>query len=412
MRTIERSRFGDRHLNRESMSPVFARSASASFRHTEYALYLCIFYSYVGPALGISVPYLATILIMGLTAFCIVRRRSSLWMIHRSVFRPLLCIISWLAIQYFIHSSSLSDLIPFFVWAAIIVLIQSAFVRPGFLHRFSFVMFLVGISLVPFLDLRPGEGAERAGLSIASVLANPNALAVWFGFCAIYFLIRSLQTSGLHDRLISGGLALVSMLIVGLTVSRSVLVGVAVSLVLCFRDQLKRGFVPVLIAVVLLCGAFAYGLFDNTIGHYVSRGTEEEGRTGVIPYAFQRFLDFPLAGVGVSNIGTVVPGRESGTAPHNALLFFALSSGVVPIFLFLAYWSSAFRGALRSTSSHPYAGYLMPLLIYCTVALLFNDTVYMFPWFVAVFSACLSRPQIASPGWAPARHFQNASYSR
>src|SRR4051812_33422539 len=102
MRMIERARFGERNLYSAGVSPVAARSASASFRHTEYALYLSIFYSYVGPALGISVPYLATIVVMALTAFCILRRRSSLWMIHRSVFRPLLCIISWLAIQYFI----------------------------------------------------------------------------------------------------------------------------------------------------------------------------------------------------------------------------------------------------------------------------------------------------------------------
>src|SRR4029079_3947964 len=148
-------------------------------------------------------------------------------------------------------------------------------------------------------------------------------------------------------------------------------------------------------------GGFAYGLFDNTIGHYISRGTEEEGRTGVIPYAFQRFLDSPLAGVGVSNIGTVVPGRESGTAPHNALLFFALSSGVAPLFLFLAYWLQAFKGVLRSRINHPYSGYLMPLLMYCTIALMFNDTVYMFPWFIAVLSACMITAKTTGRSWSP-----------
>jgi len=303
-----------------------------------------------------------------------------------------MCILSFLAIQYFIFSASFSDLIPFFVWAALIILIQSAFIRPGFLHRFSFVMFIVGITLMPFMNLHQGEGSERVGLSISSVLANPNALAVWFGFCGIYFLIRALQTSRLQDKLISGGLSLVSLIIVGLTVSRSVLVGVALSTVLCFRYQLKRGFIPILIAVALACGAFAFGFFDNTIGNYVNRGTEEEGRTGVIPYAFQRFLDHPLAGVGVGNIGTVVPGHENGTAPHNAFLFFALSSGILPIFLFLAYLAAGFKGALRSTFNHPYSGYLMPLFAYCAIALLFNDTVYMFPWFNAVLSACLIKP--------------------
>jgi O-antigen ligase len=410
---IERASAEDRTPNLNAAPSLSWRRPSAPFLHIEYGYYLAIFYSYNGPALGITVPYLATLLILGLALFCALRRRSSLWSIHRSIFRPIACILSFLGIQYYLHGEGISDLISFIVWAASIVIIQSSFFRSGFLHRLAYVMFLIGVTLVPFMNFRPGEGAMRAGLATASVLSNPNSLGVWFGFCGVYFLVRALKARRIFDRLTSVAFTIVSLLTVGLTVSRSALIGVAIAGVICFRDQLKRGFLPLLIAMVLACGGFAYGLFDNAIGHYVNRGTGEEGRTGVLPYAFQRFVESPLAGVGITYIGTVIPGHEGATDPHNALLFLGLSSGIVPLILFLAYCMAAFKGAQRAPLSHPYHGYLMPLLVYCLVGLLFNDTIYMFPWFVAALAACLTRmrpvnEQVSTwqaqktPEWIPA----------
>jgi O-antigen ligase len=202
-------------------------------------------------------------------------------------------------------------------------------------------------------------------------------------------MIRALETRRLFDRLLSGLICFVSILIVGLTVSRGALVALALGAVIVFRKQLRRGFVPLLALVILVAGGVAFGVFDNAIAHYTQRGAEETGRGEVFPLAMARFVHSPIFGVGASNLSTPTPQEPTGRYTHDALLFIALTSGVVPLILFLAYWTASFRRALKAPPGHPYASYLMPLLAYCSFFLFVHDSIFMNPWYIGTFCACM-----------------------
>jgi O-antigen ligase len=371
------------------------KTSSKRFQLYEYAFYLATFYSIAGGAFGITIPYLATSLILGLAILCALRRRASLLTVFRPVSRPMLCIASFIFIQKYIHGVEPVDLVPFVVWAAFLIIIQSISSRPRFFDRFLFATFAIGMTLVPFMDLRGTSG--RVGLAAASALSNSNDLASWFGFCAVAFTIRALQTSRILDRLVSGSIAFVSLWIVGATVSRGAMSAIALSLVVALRKQLKRGFVPLFILVALAGAGFAYGAFDSAIARYTARGAEDTGRMGVLPLALDRFLNSPIFGVGVNNLGTPTPGAPHGVATHNSILFFALASGILPLLSFLAYCAAAFRGALHASARHPYLNYLMPLFVYCAFNLLMADTVYIGAWFIATFSACMLESRRGQP---------------
>jgi hypothetical protein len=303
----------------------------------------------------------------------------------KPILRPLLCLVSLVLIQYFVHSESYTDLISYISWGATLVIIQSICTRPGFLYRFAFAMFLIGALLLPDMYLR--GGSERAGLETASAISNPNNLSAWFGFCAVYFLIRALQSSRFLDQLLSGVITFISLFVVGLTVSRGALISLALTAIVIFRKQLKRGFVPIFVFTLLLGVGVVFGVFDSAIAHYTARGTEETGRGTVLIPALLRFEDNLAVGVGLSNIGTPTPEGEV-RFPHDSLVFLGLSSGIVPLLFFIAYWLSSLRTAIHTTSAHPYASYLMPLLVYCSFFIFVHDSIFMYPWFIAAFSAC------------------------
>ena len=73
---------------------------------------------------------------------------------------------------------------------------------------------------------------------------------------------------------------------------------VAIAGIIALHRILKRGFVPLLIFAILGSGFFISGMFNDAIGHYDQRGTEESGRLLVWPLAIERFLESPLIGVG------------------------------------------------------------------------------------------------------------------
>src|SRR5262249_40460168 len=136
--------------------------------------------------------------------------------------------------------------------------------------------------------------------------------------------------------------------IVGLTVSRGTLSAIAVASIIALRRLLKNGFLPLLILCILIWVLAESGMFAQMTSFYGSRANEETGRFLVWPLVIARFLDSPLIGVGVSNSGTFVPLKMHEITPHNALLFVALTSGIVPLVFFVLYWWRAARGALRA----------------------------------------------------------------
>jgi O-antigen ligase len=282
------------------------------------------------------------------------------------------------------------------------VLMQALALRPGFLHRFAMATFGIGLMTIPYLELTAyGSDLERARLEQSISIANPNELASWFGFCAVYFLVTTVETRRSSVRVAAGMIALGCLGVVGLTISRTALLAVVVAGVVALRRVLRAGFVPVLLFAVAAAVIAQTDALNRAIASYTARGLVDTGRVTVWPLALERFADAPLAGVGASRVATDVPGRVRPITPHNAFLFIAVGSGVVPLAFFIGYWWRAARSLRRVRhSDEPTARYIAPLLLYSFLSIQSGNLVFIAPWVLAVTAIAMSpsrpRPRVPS----------------
>jgi hypothetical protein len=159
------------------------------------------------------------------------------------------------------------------------------------------------------------------------------------------------------------------------------------------RHTLKRGFLPILLVVLLGFGFSVSGIFDQIVGNYEERGSEDSGRFALWPLAVERLIDSPLAGV--EDIATYVPEFMKEITPHNGFLYIGLTAGVLPLILFTAYWVNAFRGAFKlSKGAMQDAPFQLPLIIYIFIISSFSATGFMYPWAIVVLCNAIPRPRI------------------
>src|SRR5207249_9674608 len=125
-------------------------------------------------------------------------------------------------------------------------------------------------------------------------------------YLSMYFLIHGIETQRAGVRIVSFFIVAGCLFVIGLTVSRGALVGVAIAIVVALRGLLNRRFLPVLLFTVAGCLFILSGPFDVAITLFEERGAEETGRLLVWPLAIARFLDSPIIGVGAANSGTYV----------------------------------------------------------------------------------------------------------
>ena len=356
----------------------------------ELGYYALTLYPIVGVAWGITLPMAGTISLALLAGLCFLSLGSSTGLVLRALLAPLLCASTFVFIQVMFHGETIAGEGPraFYSWVFSMVLAQALFLRPGFLHRFALFAFLVLLIVLPYLRWIPSDGVYQAGLDRRILIANPNNLAAWAGFCCLYFMIVGLETRYLAVRAAYWIGAAGCGLIVGLTVSRGTLLAVAIGGVLASRRTLKRGFVPVVSVLVGLWLLFAVGLFDAMLEGYTARGTTETGRLLVWPLVWERFLDAPLIGHGAANMGTWVPQQQMSLTPHNSILFFAVSAGIVPTFFYLLGWWRAVRitrflDADQRIADRPLR---MPLLVYSFLVSVAGDTAFMSSWAIVTLA--------------------------
>jgi hypothetical protein len=345
----------------------------------EYTFYFTVFYSLISSYLGIEIPLVAAGITVALAGFCWKEMGPLAKQILAPIKLLLACIVSYIVVLIAFHGTSPMDenVRTFILWFCSMIVVQSLLLRQGFLLRCTVFLFLIALITVP--NLRFGRDVvDRASVAIplAGNLTNANGLAGWFGFCVVVFAINGFETKRTMVRMSYWALATGSLLIVGLTVSRGALLGVAFALVIGFRRLLKSGFIPVLICLIFVGTLVATGLFDKAVSNYEERGTEETGRGKIWPAVLGRISESPLVGVDVSDIFTFIDGRP--TAPHNSFLFVGLTSGVFPLGLWIAFWIQAARSSVRLERSI-YAAYRIPLLIYALSAFIFGD-ITTAPW--------------------------------
>jgi O-antigen ligase len=182
-------------------------------------------------------------------------------------------------------------------------------------------------------------------------------------------------------RLAAWLVAVASLFVVTLTVSRGALVAVAVSLLVASRKLMKVGVLPILLLTGLSLGVMATGIFDQAIDAYTHRAGEESGRLRVWPLMIQKFFDSPIIGVGASRAGAwISPDRY--TTPHNSFLLFAVASGFIPLALFCAYCFRSGMAALRANMEDRDSAFYLPLVTYTVLVTSAGNTDFMLPWAV------------------------------
>jgi O-antigen ligase len=341
-------------------------------------------------ALGIQIPLITTVITVALAWFCVTRLRSRAKQIYGPLGLLFACGISFVLVQIAILGEPiLSDTNRAFInWIVFLVVVQSLSVRQGFLHRLTLFLFLLGVIVVPHLSFQ-AQGYERAriDISVAGHLSNPIGLAEWFGFCSVYFAIYGAENKRGVIRVGSWLIAVGCLFVIGLTVSRGPILACALAITVGFRRFLSRGFVPLLLLIILTGVVYESGLFDPIASVYGERGTEDTGREVLWPQVIERILASPFFGVGASNVATFVPERgDSIASPHNSFLYFALSSGIVPLTFYVVFWlKTAWRNFSNIKRSEDDA-FRLPLLIFTFVTVMLGDTGFMSPWALPALS--------------------------
>jgi hypothetical protein len=375
-------------------TPISHHASGAPPRFVEYGYYFSILYSILAPALGLSVGFLGAGILAVLAVLCVLYIGPRVMTFYSRIFFPLGCALSVIILQLLFHNESLfgDNVRPFISWVLALVIVQSLSLRQGFLRRFGLAVFLTGLILLPYLriDYTGTDEYQRAGLQEGVGLANPNDLATWFGFCALYFTIVGIETPRVTMRIVSWLVTIGCLYIVGLTISRGALLAFAIASIVAFRRLLKRGFLPLLILCTLIWVLYESGIFDRMTASYMARATEESGRFLVWPLVTERFLQAPFIGVGVSNLFTYINPNRAIT-PHNGFLYIALASGIVPLMFLVCYWWRAARGALRAqgtpTAESPFC---LPLLLYAFLVTMESNLSFIRPWAIVALSIAIA----------------------
>lgn len=359
----------------------------------ECGYYATLFYSMLGVALGVSIPLFGAGLLAVLTGLCVLHFGQISAVVFRPIILALTCAVSILFLQTVVHEESIrhDEVRSFVTWILSLLVVQSLCYRKGFLHRFANVSFMIGLCTLPFLKVYVDiEEYTRIGTS-GTGLANPNAFSMWFGFCAVYFMIVGLQAQNYIVRIGSWSAGLLCLYLVGITVSRGNLLGVSIACAFAFRKMLKRSFLPIIMLLIAGWLIYVTGIVDNLIDYYVERGAEETGRSYLWEVSLNKFLDAWWAGVGLSNSLITLPESGYETNSHNGLLFIAVSSGILPLILFVGYLVGTARAAYQAEcEQRPDALFLFPLFIFALLTLMLSATVFMSPWHLVTFAAATS----------------------
>ena len=365
----------------------------------ECAFYIAVVYSLTADVWGISVPLLAGVAFLGLAGICLLQLRNSATAVYRPIAALIACTMAFAFVQVFIHDLSILDsgLRTFIIWILQLIIVQSLCLRQGFSYRYPLVLCAIAVLALPFLSFDPGE-VERARvdteIGLQGGLSHPGGLSEWFGFFAVFFAICGLGTNRFVYRVGAWAAAVGSLLVVALTVSRGPIFAALLAIVVGFRGILKRGFIPIF-ALILVSGvAYEAGIFEQALKNYEERSTEETGREILWPAAIDLIFSTPLTpfvGVGMSKALMYVLSPTKPFPPHNAFLYFALASGILPLACFVAFWIRAGWSSAHVKGQEGDA-FRIPYLIYAFVGAMLGDAGFMSAWALLALSVAAGSP--------------------
>jgi len=353
-------------------------------RKLEWGFYAAMVYSLAADVWGVSIPMFAGALTIAVAAVCIWEVRSFAKAAYAPIWLLLACGITYILVQVVVHEDSIrsESIRPFVIWLMQLFVVHTLCLRPGFSRRYPLVLLSVAALSLPYLAYNSGP-VERAhvqrDLGLGGGLASVNGLGEWFGFFSIYFAICGLETERFTHRLAAWGTTVGCLLVVGLTVSRGSMFGAALAIAIAFRSLLKRGFIPILLLITVTGVVYESGLFDRAVSGYEERAMQESGRERIWPAVINRILETPVFGVGESEVTTQLSAATFGQ-PHNTFLYLALSAGVLPTALLVAFFVQSGRKSVRRTKIQKDESFRIPYLVFTFVVLMLGDLGFMAPW--------------------------------
>lgn len=373
--------------------------------YVEYAWYLSLAYATLGQAWGIVIPVIGGALVFLVTVVSIYHVREHVWAVYAPAALALCTAISILAISHlFYNGQSLEGAVVFVGWLCSLIIVQPLSLRAGFLQRFAIAAFVIGLASLPLANLRSAGGIVR--VYGGGGISNPNVLAMWFGFCTVYFIFWGLQCRSATARAISWSIAIGCLFVVFLTVSRGAVLAIILACGVGLSSAVKRYTVPILLLISLLWITYESGLFQPLINQFVERGAEESGRERLWPAALERIFDSPWVGVGLDNI-RIRYSKNRLVNPHNALLHITLAGGILPLICFLGYLARVGKGCLRlmGRSDSTEAFLLPPMTAYGSFQIMMNDYNFMSAWVVVVFALVTANTALLPP-YTKSRKFE------
>lgn len=367
-----------------SVNDRMSDSFAGALAPVEYGYYFAIMYTVLGIPLGLVLMggIGSGFLLIPVLVLCFVALGSSILTVLRRAWIPIACGTSYLFIQLAVHGESMYRLYvyQFGPWLISLVIVQALVMhRPNFLHRFGWFTLFLGLGMLQFMKLSTIGSYVKASLEHGVGYSNPNAFAAWFGFCVLYLTIKGYTETRTAYRLAAWLMAVGSLYVVTLTVSRGALIAVSISLLVASRRMLKVGLLPIMLLAGLVVGLMELGIFDQAFHAYTRRGTEDTGRLSVWPILIEQFLNSPFIGNGASHAGAFI-GEAHYITPHNAFLLFAVASGIVPLVLFCAYYFRSGLAALHANVAVRDSIFYLPLVVYTVLITSVDNLAFMMPW--------------------------------
>ena len=354
----------------------------------EYCWYVNLVYMFLGQVWGIIIPLVGGAIwaLVAVGCFLSVYRRAKL--VYRPVAWAFYAGILVIIIQVLFHRASQEAWragIDVLAWMAMLLSAQALSHRPQFLQRFAVVMLVIGAACVPFIQVRSSGNVMRAWAS-GTGIGNPNGMGLWFGFCTVYSVFWGFHSQKQTHRAVFWTIAAGCFFMVLLSVSRAPLVAILLACVVGLGSVLKRGYIPLLLFTLFMYVVYLFGLFDEWLGYYAARGTEETGRSGLWATGVERFLNAPWVGYGLDDV-KVMRRANFFANPHNGPLHLALAAGIFPVVCFMMYVVKAIIGALRVMRSGfvGEAAIIPPLVAFGVIEVMILDYAFMSPWVVVVF---------------------------
>lgn len=237
-----------------------------------------------------------------------------------------------------------------------------------------------------------GGGAIASNRAEAT-FAHPNVLAFYLQLAIPVALVTGMRARGLLKivLLIAGAVAVAGLM---LSLSRGGIVGAGVGLaILLAWAPFRRYAAAILLALSLFAVANLGSLQDSSaalvaqrLGTLNAEGIRDNPRTKIWRATPDMVADRPLLGTGMGNFGEISPAygiRDIGGLPydhaHNLILTFATETGLVGVFLFLAFLIAIARAGARTLRVSDWPGFAPSLAIVAGLAGLFVTSIGEYP---------------------------------